>query len=119
MKPTLVIGASTKPERYSYKAINQLREKGHAVYAFALRHGKVADLEFETEWNENWQVDTVTLYVNPILQQSFYDKIISLKPKRVIFNPGTENPELVSLLIENNIAFENACTLVLLSIDQY
>ena len=119
MKSTLVIGASVKPERYSYKAIHQLREKGHPVYAFALRQGNVADVEFETEWNENWQVDSVTLYINSHLQKSFYDKIISLKPKRVIFNPGTENPELQRLLIKNNIAFENACTLVLLSIDQY
>lgn len=119
MKPTLVIGASTNPERYSFKAITQLRAHGHPVIAFGLRTGRVKDVEIGTEWNENWIVDTVTLYINPGLQESLYNKIIALKPKRVIFNPGTENADFVEHLKEKGIETEYACTLVLLSIGDY
>lgn len=119
MKNTLVIGASTNPDRYSYKAIKSLRNYGYSVVAFGLRKGNVGDTEIATEWNPNWEIDTVTIYVNPTLQVAFYAAIIALKPKRVLFNPGTENPEFVALLAANSIAFENACTLVLLSIDEY
>lgn len=119
MKSTLVIGASTNPERYSFKAITQLRAHGHPVIAFGLRSGRVKDVEIETAWNENWIVDTVTLYLNPGLQVPLYDKIIALKPKRVIFNPGTENADFVELLEEKGIEAEYACTLVMLSIGNY
>jgi uncharacterized protein len=116
---TLVLGASDKAERYAYKAITSLRLHGIDVFAFGLKNGKVSDVVFETTWNPNWQVDTVTLYINPMRQQAYYENIIALKPKRVIFNPGTENQEFQRLLKQNNIYFEEACTLVLLSIGQY
>lgn len=119
MKTTLVIGASTNPDRYAYKAIHMLRENGHPVVAFGVKSGQVDGVTIETEWNPNWEVDTVTLYLNPVRQQPFYDKIIALKPKRVIFNPGTENPEFGSMLQQQGIFPEEACTLVLLSIDHY
>jgi predicted CoA-binding protein len=119
MKPTLVIGASTNPERYSYRAITQLRSHGHPVIAFGLRTGQVKDVEIETEWNEKWSVDTVTLYINPGLQVPFYEKIMALKPKRVIFNPGTENSEFASMLREIGVETEYACTLVMLSVGNY
>jgi uncharacterized protein len=118
-KATLVLGASDKAERYAYKAIKRLRLHGIDVFACGLKNGKVSDVEFETTWNPNWQVDTVTLYINPMRQQAYYENIIALKPKRVIFNPGTENQEFQRLLKQNNIYFEEACTLVLLSIGQY
>jgi len=119
MKPTLVIGASDNPSRYSFVAITELRKHGHTVYALALKKGKVADVEFETEWNPSWKVDTITLYLSKKHQAQYYEQIVALKPARVIFNPGTENSELVELLTENHIKAENACTLVLLSIGQY
>ena len=119
MKPTLVIGASTNPERYAYKAIRMLREHGHPVIAFGVKGGEVDNVSIETEWNPDWKVDTVTLYLNPLRQEAFYEQISALKPKRVIFNPGTENPEFEQLLRSYGIFPEEACTLVLLSIGEY
>ncbi len=119
MKKTLVIGASTNPDRYSFKAIHSLRNYGYSVVAFGLRNGSVGDTEIATEWNPKWEIVTVTMYVNPKLQVAFYTEIIALKPRRIVFNPGTENSEFVALLAANSIAFENACTLVLLSIGEY
>lgn len=119
MKPTLVIGATTNPERYAYRAIQQLRQNGHPVVAFGLKAGVVADVTIETEWNPDWKVDTVTLYLNPQRQEAFYDKIIALNPQRVLFNPGTENPEFEKLLQSKGIFTEEACTLVLLSLGEY
>lgn len=116
---TLVIGASEKEERYSNKAIRQLRSHKHPVVALGLRKGKVLDVEFDKERKQFEDVDTVTLYIGPKHQPDYYDYIVSLKPRRVIFNPGTENEEFYKVLKENNIESEEACTLVLLSTDQY
>jgi predicted CoA-binding protein len=118
-KKTLVIGASLKPDRYSNIAIHRLRNNEHQVVAFGLKSGKVSDVEIDTELVPYKAIDTVTLYLNPKRQEDYYDYIIGLEPKRVIFNPGTENPEFYNLLNENNIEFEAACTLVLLSTNQY
>ncbi len=118
-KKTLVIGASTNPSRYSYLAINRLINHGHEVVAFGLRKGTVAGVEIDTELQVYKDIDTITLYLNPQNQVKYYEYFISLNPKRIIFNPGTENPELYSILREHNIEFEQACTLVLLSINQY
>ena len=116
---TLVLGASLKEERYSNKAVRSLVAHGIETLAFGLRKGEVADVEIDTELKEYKNIHTVTLYLNPTRQKEYYDYIISLKPKRVIFNPGTENLELQKLLSENNISYEEACTLVLLSIGNY
>lgn len=118
-KKTLVFGASTNPQRYSYLALNELVNKGHDVVAYGIKKGTVAGIEIDTELKNYDGIDTVTLYLNPQRQETFFDYILSLKPKRVIFNPGTENPEFYDLLRENNIEFERACTLVLLSTRQY
>lgn len=118
-KSTLVIGASTNPDRYSYQAISRLRNYGHPVIAFGQRSGKVADVEIQTSWDPSWKIDTVTLYLNPARQDEYYGKILDLKPNRVIFNPGTENPAFVSLLKEAGIETEYACTLVMLSVGNY
>ncbi len=118
-KKTLVLGASLKESRYSNIAINRLRNNGHEVVAFGLKAGKVNDVEIDTELLPYKDIDTVTLYLNPKRQEAYYDYIIGLKPKRVIFNPGTENPAFYELLNLNNIEFEVACTLVLLGTDQY
>ena len=118
-KKTLVLGASDNPSRYSYLAVNRLRSHGHPVVAIGKKNAMVADVPIEKEkkdWND---VDTVTLYLNPTHQQQYYDYILSLKPKRIIFNPGAENDELADLAIKNGITPIEACTLVLLSTNQY
>lgn len=119
VKKTLVLGASLKEVRYSNIAIKKLRNFEHPVLAIGLRNGKVEDVEIETTETPFENVHTVTLYLNPIRQEVYYDYIISLKPKRVIFNPGTENPIFYNLLSAEAIAYEEACTLVLLSTGQY
>ncbi|WP_147675988.1 CoA-binding protein [Algibacter pacificus] len=118
-KKTLVIGASIKPERYSNRAIKKLVTHKHEVVAIGLKKGNVAGIEIDTEFIPYQSIDTVTLYLNPKRQEPYYNYIVSLKPQRVIFNPGTENPEFYRLLKENNIIIEVACTLVLLATNQY
>jgi len=118
-KKTLVLGASANPERYSYLAVNRLRNSGHPVIAIGRKQVKVSDVEVDTEKKPYPDVDTVTLYLNPAHQKEFYDYILSLHPKRIIFNPGAENEELASLALSHGIKPVEACTLVLLSIGQY
>lgn len=118
-KKTLVIGASLKPERYSNIAIKRLRKYKHDVRAFGLKAGIVEDVSIDTELMPYKDIDTITLYLNPMRQKPYYDYIIGLNPKRVIFNPGTENSEFYNLLKQNNIEFEVACALVLLGTNQY
>lgn len=118
-KKTLVVGASTNPERYAFKAITQLRNHQHEIIAYGRREGTVADVEINTQWDTNWKVDTVTLYIGPAHQGEFMNKIVDLHPNRVVFNPGTENTAFFDLLHQNGIQYEEACTLVLLATDQY
>lgn len=118
-KKTLVFGASLKPNRYSNYAIQRLVANKHEVAAFGMKSGEVSGVVIDTKLVDYNDIDTVTLYLNPNRQEAYYDYIISLKPKRVIFNPGTENPKFYKLLQDNNIEFEVACTLVLLSTNQY
>lgn len=118
-KKTLVIGASENPSRYANIAINRLVNHKHPVVALGLRNGEVAGVPIETGEPQFEEVDTISLYLGPPRQPQYYDYIISLLPERVIFNPGTENPELYKLLKENDIEVEVACTLVLLATGQY
>lgn len=118
-KKTLVLGASVKPERYSFKAIEMLVEKKHSVIAIGQNTGEVAGIKINTKQIPLANINTVTLYVNPNSQCDYYNYIIETKPNRVIFNPGTENPEFYQLLKANSIKVEIACTLVLLSTNQY
>ena len=118
-KTTLVLGASSNPARYSYLAINRLRGNNHPVVAIGRRAGSVADTAIETAPREINDLDTVTLYLNPANQKQYYDYILGLRPKRIIFNPGTENEELAGLARKNGIYPMEACTLVLLSTGQY
>ncbi len=119
MKKTVVLGASDNPSRYSFLAVQKLNRYGHAVVAIGKKPGKVGDTEVITEKAEEKEVDTVTLYLNPKLQQQYYDYILSLHPKRIIFNPGTENAELEALAKANGIEAVEACTLVMLGTGQY
>ena len=118
-KKTLVLGASLKPNRYSNIAIHRLVNYNQDVIAIGLRAGEVSGVKIETDLEEFEDVDTVTLYLNPANQVQYYDYIVRLSPKRVIFNPGTENKEFYEILKQANIKAEVACTLVLLSTNQY
>ncbi|QBZ97851.1 CoA-binding protein [Flavobacterium sangjuense] len=118
-KKTVVLGATTKPEKYAYIAINKLVEKGHSVLAIGQNAGEVAGVKIHTKQIPLANIDTVTLYLNPKRQVDYYNYIIETKPKRVIFNPGTENPQFYQLLQSNGIKVEVACTLVLLATNQY
>lgn len=119
MKKTLVLGASDNPARYAYKAVHSLKRHGHDVVPVGLRKGQIAGIDIHTDRPTDAEIDTVTLYVGPQNQPTWYDYILDLKPKRIIFNPGTENPELERMAQERGIETEEACTLVLLSIGQY
>ncbi len=119
---TLVLGATDNPARYAYRAVQQLLAHGHEVVPVGIRRGEVAGLPIRTDrptLAELPDVDTVTLYVGPQNQPAWYDYLLSLKPRRIIFNPGTENPELEARAQAAGIATEEACTLVLLSVGQY
>lgn len=118
-KKTLVLGASSNPSRYSYLAINNLRNKGHDVIAIGRRAGKVNDVEIIPEEKQIENLDTVTLYLNGAHQKEYYSYIFSQHPKRIIFNPGAENEELAALAKQKGINTIEACTLVLLSTGQY
>lgn len=116
---TLVIGASTKPERYSYQAIERLKAKGYPILAMGLKEGEIHGEIIHTK-KEDWpDIDTVSLYVGPAHQSNFIDYVVGLNPRRVIFNPGTENPDFENRLKAEGIFAERACTLVLLSTNQY
>jgi predicted CoA-binding protein len=119
MKKTLVIGASKNAERYAYKAAERLLYYGHEVELLGLRADVIFNRTIDTEKIAYADLDTVTLYVGPQHQPDYYEYVVSLKPKRVIFNPGTENPEFEQLLVSSGIEVEEACTLVLLGTGQY
>lgn len=119
MSKTLVLGASTNPTRYSFMAVERLRKHRIEVVAVGLRNGKIADVEIQTGMPKLTDVDTITMYIGAQNQPPFYDYILSLKPRRVIFNPGAENPELEALLSKHGIEAPSACTLVMLSVGNY
>lgn len=116
---TLVIGASKKVERYSNIAVQLLLEYNYQVRALGFKAGKINSIQIETEKFPYKDIDTVTLYLNAKRQEEYYKYIISLNPRRVIFNPGTENIDFIKLLKDKNIDSEIACTLILLRTNQY
>ena len=118
-KTTLVIGASEKEERYSNMAVKLLAKYQHTVFAIGNKTGKINDIEIATGQPKLENVNTVTLYLSKQYQKEYYDYILSLKPQRIIFNPGTENEELEILAKEHNVNAIDACTLVLLKTGQY
>lgn len=118
-KKTVVIGASPKTNRYSNKAVRLLKQNGYDVLPLGYENDTIDGIAIDTSWKTYDAVDTVTLYLNPVKQKQYYDYIISLQPKRIIFNPGTENTELQQLANQNNIQTLEACTLVLLNTGQY
>jgi Predicted CoA-binding protein len=116
---TLIIGASNNPERYSYKAAERLLAHGYEIELIGKRPDVIFGRTIDTEKKDFEDIDTVTMYVSDKFQKEYYEYVVSLNPNRVIFNPGTENPEFEELLIQNDIHVEEACTLVLLGTGQY
>jgi len=116
---TLIIGASTNKDRYSYKAIQKLRKLNLDVCALGLNEGEIMDVKIQTKPIDYKNIHTVSIYLKPQNQSQLINYILKLKPKRVIFNPGSENEVLVDKLEEKKISFINSCTLVLLSTNQY
>ena len=116
---TFILGATPNPERYSFMATALLVDKGHAVYPFGIKKGEILSTTIINEWPTSETIDTVTLYLGPSAQEAYYNAIIDLKPRRIIFNPGTENPILNSLATEKGIETIEACTLVMLKTGQY
>lgn len=119
MKKTLVVGATPNPDRYAYMATEMLSAYGHSVVPFGIRKGLIGSHEIKNEWPTERDFDTITLYINPSMQQDYKEKIKLLQPKRVIFNPGTENPSFEKELLEKGIEPIEACTLVMLRTGQY
>jgi hypothetical protein len=118
-KKTLVLGASSNPSRYSFIAMNKLKAHQHPVVAVGRREDEVAGIHISKAPVQEDGVDTITLYLNPTHQQEYYNYILGLQPKRIIFNPGTENPELMKMAREKGIVPVVACTLVMLATGQY
>ena len=118
-KKTVVLGASQNEERYSNMAVKKLLAHKHPVTAIGNKEGIINDIKIIKDNPSINDVDTVTLYLNPENQKPYYDYILSLNPKRIIFNPGTENEELEKIANEKGIKTMEACTLVLLSTNQY
>jgi predicted CoA-binding protein len=116
---TLIIGASNKPERYAYRALHLLLSKGFEVCAIANREMQISGVQVYKEKKMFDDIHTITLYLSARFQPEYYDYILQLKPKRVIFNPGTENPELYDILSKHGIDYNIACTLVMLHTNQY
>ncbi len=119
MKKTLILGATPNPERYSYMATIRLAKHGHEVVPVGIRKGEIEGIQIIEGKPALEDVDTVTLYLGAARQPEYYDYIFSLNPKRIIFNPGAENPELMKLAQERSIETVEGCTLVMLSIGGY
>lgn len=117
----IVLGASDNPERYSNKAIKMLSDKGHKVFPVHPKLKEINGIKVYSSLEEikNIKIDTITLYVNPEISNSLLEAILAMKPKRVIFNPGTENYELETKLQKAGIETLEACTLVMLSTGQF
>jgi len=113
-KKTLVIGGSPNPERYSNKAIRKLLSYGHPVSSIGLKESKVESVEIITSHPEFEDIHTITMYIGPTRQPDYYDYLLSLKPSRIIFNPGTENSDFESIAVENGIEVIQNCTLIML-----
>ncbi len=119
MKTTVVIGASENTERYSNRVTRMLHHQNIPVVAIGVKAGEIDGVNIQTGFPKVDSVDTVTLYVGPAHQPQYYDYVLSLKPERVIFNPGTENPEFEEKARKAGIEVLEACTLTMLSVGTY
>jgi hypothetical protein len=118
-KKTLILGATPDSSRYAYLAANRLVRTGHPIVNVGIKKGEVAGVPIEKAEEIHSDIDTITLYIGTQNQPPLYDYILATNPKRIIFNPGTENPELRRLARERGIETLSACTLVMLSTGEY
>lgn len=116
---TLVLGATTHFDRYANRAIRLLRAFKHEVIGVGIDEGKVGDVEIQHDFPKGEEIDTITMYLNPVRQRQYYDRILNANPRRIIFNPGAENAELEKMASDKGIIVEEACTLVMLNTGQY
>ncbi len=116
---TLILGASLKPNRYSFRALNDLLDYGHEVMAIGNRIGEIRGVKIQRELYELNDIHTVTLYLNPYNQRNYINYILKLKPERVIFNPGTENHDFMQNLQDIGVEVVEGCTLVMLRTGQF
>lgn len=118
-KKTLILGASTNPARYSYLAANRLARHKHPIQLVGIKKGEVAGEKIQPNTNNIEGIHTVTMYLGQKNQEPYEEFLLALKPKRIIFNPGAENPALMAKLKEQGVETLEACTLVMLSTDQF
>jgi predicted CoA-binding protein len=118
-KKTVVLGASPNPARYSFKAVKSLLRYGHEVVAVGFRPGVIYDTFIKLGTPDIDGVHTIAMYIGEQRQEEFHDYIISLKPRRVIFNPGTLNPPLMKELKEHGVEVIDGCTLVMLDNEEF
>ena len=118
-KKTLVLGATPDTSRYAYLAANRLVRSGHSIVNVGIKAGEVAGVKIEKPEEIHKDIDTITLYVGPQNQEPLYNYILNTHPRRIIFNPGTENSELRRKAQEKGIETISACTLVMLSTGEY
>ncbi len=118
-KKTLVLGATTNPERFAYMAVRKLKYSNVPVVAVGLREGEISGVRIEKPFPKFEDIHTVTLYIGPKNLPAYYDYILGLKPSRVIFNPGTESPEFAGILEAAGIEVVHACTLIMISNNQF
>ena len=118
-KKTLVLGGSLKPERFSNMAIRRLTQYGHPVVSIGLRSGQVNGIEIETGFPDYKGIHTVTVYLGAENQTPYLEYVPRLKPKRVIFNPGTENEMFANLCRKQDIEVVEHCTLVMLDSGEF
>ena len=118
-KRTVILGASANPDRYTHQAFMQLPAKGHEPLPVGVRAGKIDETDILVGTPALEDIDTVTLYINPERQQAYYDYILGLRPRRIIFNPGTENAELARMAREQGIEVVIGCTLVMLTLNNF
>jgi predicted CoA-binding protein len=120
-KKTVIVGSNSNPSRYAYLAAERLNQYGYEFVPLGIRKGKVIDnevVDIRTR-PEIKDVDTITMYIGPQRQPEWYEYLLSLKPKRIIFNPGTENPEFEQMAESRGIETIEGCTLVMLRSGQY
>ena len=116
---TLIMGASTNPERYAFKAAHSLLVHGHKIELVGQKEGEILGNKIKIDYPDFDNIDTITMYIGPRNQPNLYDYILKQKPRRIIFNPGAENSEFKQLAQLQGIETEDACTLVLLATEQF
>ncbi|MEL6122521.1 MAG: CoA-binding protein [Bacteroidota bacterium] len=119
MSKIVVIGASLNPSRYSHQAVSLLSEKGYDVIAIGRKDGQIGDVQIHQDQIDLDEVDTISLYLSPQIQAQYHDYIKMLGARRIIFNPGTENPEFQQELVDEGVDAFEACTLVMLRTGQF